>query len=97
MTRKLNDGTMTVFEALQEVAGAIDNVRSGSDEAGAVMQNVFGRQGTMAGTKLGEAIATLNTNLEETKKQTGELGESFVRLNEANMRLETGSGSNQGG
>ena len=88
MTRKLNDGTMTVFEALQEVAGAIDNVRSGSDEAGAVMQNVFGRQGTMAGTKLGEAIATLNTNLQETKKQTGELGESFVRLNEANLRLE---------
>lgn len=88
MTRKLNDGTMTVFEALQEVAGAIDNVRSGSDEAGAVMQNVFGRQGTMAGTKLGEAIATLNTNLQETKKQTGELGESFVRLNDANLRLE---------
>lgn len=88
MTRKLNDGTMTVFEALQEVAGAIDDVRSGSDEAGAVMQNVFGRQGTMAGTKLGEAIATLNTNLQETKKQTGELGESFVRLNEANLRLE---------
>ena len=88
MSRKLDDGSMTIFEALRQVSGAIDNVGSGSQAAGEVMQSVFGRQGTMAGTKLGEAIATLNTNLEETKTQTGELGESFVRLNDANMRLE---------
>ncbi len=88
MSRKLEDGSMTIFDALRQVSDAIDNVDSGSKAAGEVMQSVFGRQGTMAGTKLGEAIATLNTNLEETKKQTGELGESFVRLNEANMRLE---------
>ena len=88
MSRKLDDGSMTIFEALRQVSGAIDNVGSGSQAAGEVMQSVFGRQGTMAGTKLGEAIATLNTNLEETKTQTGELGESFVRLNDANVRLE---------
>lgn len=88
MSRKLEDGSMTIFEALRQVSGAIDNVGSGSQAAGEVMQSVFGRQGTMAGTKLGEAIATLNTNLEETKTQTGELGESFVRLNDANVRLE---------
>lgn len=87
MTRKLNDGTMTVFEALQQVAGAIDNVGSGSDAAGAIMQNVFGRQGTMAGTKLGEAIATLNTNLEETKMQTGLVGESMANLASQNEKL----------
>jgi len=88
MSRKLEDGSMTIFDALRQVSSAIDNVGSGSKAAGEVMQAVFGRQGTMAGTKLGEAIATLNTNLEETKTQTGELGESFVRLNEANVRLE---------
>ena len=88
MSRKLEDGSMTIFEALRQVSGAIDNVGSGSQAAGEVMQSVFGRQGTMAGTKLGEAIVTLNTNLEETKTQTGELGESFVRLNDANVRLE---------
>lgn len=88
MSRKLEDGSMTIFDALRQVSGAIDNVGSGSQAAGEVMQSVFGRQGTMAGTKLGEAIATLNTNLEETKMQTGELGESFVRLNDANVRLE---------
>ena len=51
------------------------------------MQQVFGRQGAMAGTKLGEAIATLNTNLEETKKQTGELGDALADLQTANEKL----------
>ena len=88
MTRKLNDGSMTIFEAMQQVSEAIENAGSSSQAVGQVMQTVFGRQGTAAGTNLGKAIAQLNTNLQETKKQTGELGESFVRLNEANMRLE---------
>ena len=88
MSQKLEDGSMTIFDALRQVSGAIENVDSGSKAAGEVMQSVFGRSGFQAGTKLGEAIATLNTNLEETKTQTGELGESFVRLNDANVRLE---------
>jgi hypothetical protein len=41
----------------------------------------------MAGTKLGEAIATLNTNLEETKRQTGEVGKAYDDLYYANVRL----------
>lgn len=87
MTRKLNDGTMTVFEALGQVSNAIERTGSGSQAAGEVMQYVFGRQGAVAGTKLGEAIATLNTNLNETKRQTGDLGVTFAELQTANERL----------
>ena len=89
MSKQLSDGSMTVFDALKQVANQIRTVDSNSKEAGEVMQQVFGRQGAMAGTKLGEAIATLNTNLEETKKQTGEVGEAFSDLQEANERLNT--------
>lgn len=89
MTRKLNDGTMTIFEAMQKVSNAINQSGSASQAAGEVMQQVFGRQGAAAGTKLGEAIATLNTNLQETKRQTGELGDSLDELYEANLRLNT--------
>ena len=88
MTRKMEDGSMTVFEALHQVSEAIEGTSSSSQAAGQVMQSVFGRQGAMQGMKLGRAIAELNTNLEETKKQTGELGDSFARLNEANLELE---------
>ena len=73
MSRQMSDGSMTVFEALQRVAVAIEGAESGSKEAGEVMQYVFGRQGAMQGMKLGRAIAELNTNLEETKNQTGEV------------------------
>lgn len=87
MSKKMEDGSLTVFEALKEVAGKIEDVGSGSKAAGEVMQTVFGRSGFQAGTKLGEAIATLNTNLAETKRQTGELGEAYADLQNANERL----------
>ena len=88
MTRKLNDGSMSIFDALKQVAQAIEQTDSSSQAAGEVMQQVFGRQGAMAGTKLGEAIASLNLNLEETKRQTGEVGESLAQVNEASEKLE---------
>jgi hypothetical protein len=89
MSRKMSEGSMTVFDALKEVAGKLKDCASGSQEAGQVMQQVFGRQGAMAGTNLAKAIEGLNLNLEETKRQTGEVGEAYDDLYEANKRLET--------
>lgn len=89
MSEQLRNGTLTIFDALGKVAKAIENTNSSSQEAGQVMQQVFGRQGAMAGTKLGEAIATLNTNLDETKRQTGEVGEGYDELTGAVYRFET--------
>jgi len=80
MSQELSDGTITIFEALRKVSKELENTESGSQQAGQVMQQVFGRQGTMAGTNLAKAIATLNINLEETKTQTGEVGKSFDEL-----------------
>ena len=88
MSKKLNDGSMSIFEALKQVSHAIQQAGGSSQEAGVVMQQVFGRQGTMAGTNLGKAIETLNTNLEETKTQTGEVGQRMRDLLETSTRLE---------
>ena len=88
ITKRLNDGTMTIFEAMGKVSEALQNVQAGGQDAGQVMQHVFGRQGTAAGTNLAKAIATLNTNLEETKNKTGQLGDSFAKLEQANEKLE---------
>lgn len=89
MTQQLNDGTITVFDALKQVAGKLREVDSNSQTAGAVMQSVFGRSGVTAGTNIATAIETLNTNLEETKRQTGEVGEAFADLQIANEKLNT--------
>lgn len=88
MSEQLSNGTISIFDALSRVAKAIEQTESGSKEAGEVMQQVFGRQGAMAGTNLGKAIATLNTNLEETKTQTGEIGEGYDELTGAVARFE---------
>ena len=85
----MSDGSLSVFEALKQVATKLKDCEAGSQEAGQVMQNVFGRQGAMQGMKLARAIAELNTNLEETKKQTGELGDAFAELQTANEKLNT--------
>ena len=88
VTKALNDGTMTIFDALKLVAGQLKDVDSNSQAAGQVMQAVFGRQGAMAGTNLAKAIEGLNTNLAETKLQTGEVGRAYDELYQANVRLE---------
>lgn len=88
MSNQLKDGSITVFDALRQVSSQIKNVDSNSKAAGEVMQAVFGKQGVTAGTNLGKAIETLNTNLEETKNQTGALGESYRKLEQANEDLE---------
>ena len=88
MTKSLNDGTLTIFDALKQVAGQLKNVDSNSQAAGQVMQAVFGRQGAMAGTNLAKAIEGLNTDLETTKQQTGDVGKAFDELYRANERLE---------
>jgi hypothetical protein len=88
MTRQLTDGSLSIFDALRQVSEAITQAGTSSQEVGQVMQQVFGRQGAMAGTNLAEAIRTLNTNLEETKRQTGELGQAYADLQTANEDLE---------
>ena len=89
MAKKMSDGSMTVFDALKMVAGQLKNVDSNSQAAGEVMQTVFGRQGAMAGTNLAKAIEGLNTDLEQTKKQLGDVGDAYDELQTANEKLNT--------
>ena len=89
MAQKMSNGSMTVFDALKMVAGQLKNVDSNSQAAGEVMQTVFGRQGAMAGTNLAKAIEGLNTDLEQTKKQLGDVGDAYDELQTANEKLNT--------
>lgn len=88
MAADVESGSMTVFEALQQISKAIEDNKDKTRETGIVMQEMFGRQARTAGDNLGKAIAQLNTNLEETKKQTGSVGESLAELNKAQEEFE---------
>ena len=87
MAADVESGAITVFDALQTISQAIDENKDKTKETSIVMQDLFGRQARTAGDNLGKAIATLNTNLDETKKQTGSAGQSLANLELANERL----------
>ena len=87
MSEELSNGTISIFDAMQQVMKALQGVESGSQTAGEVMQTVFGRQGAAAGTNLAKAIETLNLNLDKTKRQTGDVGESIAKLEIATGEL----------
>ena len=87
MSQDIESGAITVFQALQTISKAIDDNKEKSKQTAVVMQELFGRQARTAGDNLGKAIANLNTNLEETKKQTGELGDALADLQTANEKL----------
>ena len=86
--KDMETGAITGFEAVQKVSGALAKVGTNSKEAGAVLLNVFGRQGAAAGQELLKSIATMSTNIEEVKKQTGEWGEQQQQLIDAQTELK---------
>lgn len=86
--RDMETGAITGFEAVQKVSAALAKVGTNSKEAGAVLLNVFGRQGAAAGQELLKSIATMSTDIEEVKKQTGEWGEQQQQLIEAQTELK---------
>ena len=88
MSKQMNEGTLTVFDALKQVSAQMVDINSNSQTAGEVLKTVFGRSGAMAGTNVAKAISQLNTNLASAKIQTGELGVAYSQLELANERLE---------
>ena len=53
---KLADGSITMMQAIQQVAGALKTVSGNSQEAGAIISDVFGKKGVAAGQEQLKAI-----------------------------------------
>ena len=75
MIAKLNNGSMTTMQAIQQISGALKKVPAQSQEVGAVLQDVFGKKGAKAGYELVTSFENMSTNLEEVKQRTGEQGQ----------------------
>jgi uncharacterized membrane protein YgcG len=88
MESKLADGSMTTFDALQEVAKKLQEIPRNAKEYGEVITSVFGRQGRFASQEMIEGLAGINTSLEELMETTGEYGELTDQLREKDVELE---------
>lgn len=87
MQKDLEDGNITMLEAVQQVAEKLKELPENSQEAGMLMKNVFGRTASEGGTLLIQSIADINTNLDVAKERTGELGEATREQLEAEQEL----------
>lgn len=75
MRKELADGSITMFQAVQQVAKAMKEMGTNTQEAGQLINNVFGKKAVTAGQEQVKAIADLNMELDDLIKKEGEYGE----------------------
>lgn len=74
MRDKLANGSITMMQAIQQVAGALKTVSGNSQEAGAIISDVFGRKGVAAGQEQIKAFEDLNMSIDSLIESEGEYG-----------------------
>lgn len=87
LARKLASGEVSMLGAIQQVSNGLKSVSENSQEAGAVIDNVFGKKGTAAGQQQAKAIADINTELSQVLQTTGEYGELQLQIEEQQKRI----------
>lgn len=85
--KDLQNGTKSTFDVIKEISTRMKEIPQNSKEMGAILKDVFGKQGANAGLKMIEQLDTMNIDLEKLKETTGEWGELMNEEKEANEEL----------
>lgn len=72
--KDLQTGAMSVFDVLQQISARLAEMPDNAYIVGEALKNVFGKKGADAGLALVRSLKDINTNLDEVKDKTGELG-----------------------
>lgn len=88
MSKKLRDGTLSTFDAIRQVSGAIKQLPNDAQEVGEVMTAVFGRQGRMASQEMIESLEQMEVDLDKLTEQAGEHGKAIDANREATAEFE---------
>lgn len=87
LARKLATRQMDMGDAVKLVAHQLKTVGANSQEAGAVMSDVFGRQGKFASQEMIKGLEDIEMNLDIVKQSTGDWGEDMDALREKDEQL----------
>lgn len=88
MMSQVSAGSMTTFEAIQQIVGKISELNPESRAAADAMKAMFGEKFVDGGKQLVMSLATMTTKMSDVKKQTGELGEAQEALVNATYEFE---------
>lgn len=83
----LESGSKSTYDVIKMISTRLKELPQNSQAVGAVLKDVFGKQGANAGLKMIEQLDTMNTDLDKLKETTGEYGEKMNEQREANEEL----------
>lgn len=86
--KELQDGTTTTFKVMQQVSAKLAEYPEQSKQVGTAIADIFGGAGEDAGLQYLKTLKDIDTNLDEVKKRSGELGEIQERQMNANIELQ---------
>ena len=77
---KLANNSITMMQAIQQVSEHLKDVGANTQEAGAIISDVFGKKGVAAGQEQIKAIADLEMSLDSLIEKEGEYGKTQQQL-----------------
>lgn len=86
MQKKLQDRSMTTFEAMQQVSAKLNEMADNSPATAAAISDIFGGPGEDAGLQYLRTLKDIETDLDVTKEKAGDLAR--VQEEQMNSQIE---------
>ncbi len=86
MQKKLQDGSLTTFEAMQEVSAKLNEMSDNSPAVAAAISDIFGGPGEDAGLQYLRTLKDIEINLDVTKAKAGDLAK--IQEEQMNSQIE---------
>lgn len=80
LVKRLATGQTTMLQAIQEVSKGLSQVGTNTQQAGAIITEVFGRSGVKAGQQQLKALQDIELGLDAVLKVTGEYGKAQLEI-----------------
>ena len=87
LQRDLETGAISTFDAIKLVSAKLREIPQNSNEVGAVLKDVFGKQGANAGLKMIEQLDKMETSLDKLQDATGGWGKKMKAQKDATAEL----------
>lgn len=86
MQKKLQDGTMSTFEAMQQVSTKLNEISDNSPAVAAAISDIFGGPGEDAGLQYLRTLKDIELDLDTTKAKAGDLAK--IQEEQMNSQIE---------
>lgn len=86
--KQIQDGTITSFEAIQQISGKLSELPANSQVAAQAVSNIFGGAGQDAGLEYLKTLKDVETNLDTLTEGAGEFAKANLQIVDAQERID---------